>query len=50
MELFLEKMNVKSYKISGEKHVWNAVEINGVWKHLDLTWDDPVASDGNDYL
>ena len=50
MELFLEKMNVKSYKISGEKHVWNAVDINGAWKHLDLTWDDPVASDGNDYL
>ncbi len=50
MELFLERMNVKSFKVSSLNHVWNAVYINGNWKHLDLTWDDPVASDGNDYL
>ena len=50
MELFLEKMDVKSYKISSEKHIWNGVELDGHWFHLDLTWDDPVASDGNDYL
>lgn len=50
MELFLEKMNVKSFKISSEDHVWNAVEIGNRWYHLDLTWDDPVADDGNDYL
>ena len=50
MELFLEKMNIKSYKISSEKHIWNGVELDGTWYHLDLTWDDPVASDGNDYL
>ena len=50
MELFLEKMNIKSYKISSEKHIWNGVELDGKWYHLDLTWDDPVASDGNDYL
>ncbi len=50
MELFLERMNVKSFKVSSLNHVWNAVYLNGNWKHLDLTWDDPVASDGNDYL
>ncbi len=50
MALFLEKMGLKNYKISSDRHVWNAVEINGVWYHLDLTWDDPVSSDGKDYL
>lgn len=25
-------------------------KINGEWLHLDLTWDDPVSSDGKDYL
>ncbi|MBR3049301.1 MAG: hypothetical protein IKG58_01905 [Bacilli bacterium] len=50
MELFLEKLNVKSYKISSENHVWNAVYINNAWKHLDLTWDDPVTSDKSDML
>ena len=50
MELFLEKMNVKSFKISSDDHVWNAVFINNNWYHLDLTWDDPVSKDGKDYL
>ena len=43
-------MNVKSFKISSDDHVWNAVFINNNWYHLDLTWDDPVSKDGKDYL
>ena len=50
MELFLERLGVKSFKISSDKHIWNAVYLNDTWYHLDLTWDDPVASDGRDYL
>ncbi|MBQ6497938.1 MAG: hypothetical protein IJI58_04415 [Bacilli bacterium] len=50
MELFLERMKVKSFKVSSELHVWNAIYINDKWKHLDLTWDDPVAADGKQYL
>ena len=50
MELFLEKMDVKSYKISSDDHIWNAVYLDDTWKHLDLTWDDPVATDKKDYL
>lgn len=50
MELFLEKMGMRSYKVSSENHVWNVVEIGGQWYHIDLTWDDPVASDGKNYL
>ncbi len=50
MSLFLEKMKVKNYKISSNNHIWNAVQLGNTWYHLDLTWDDPVASDGLDYL
>lgn len=50
MELFLEDLKVRSYKISSENHVWNAVNYDEKWFHLDLTWDDPVVSDGSDVL
>ena len=23
-------------------HIWNVVELNGVWYHVDVTWDDPI--------
>ena len=50
MELFLEDMGIKSYKVSSENHVWNAVNLNNAWYHLDLTWDDPITTDGSDIL
>ncbi len=50
MELFLEKMGIESYKISSDQHVWNAVYVNQNWYHLDLTWDDPVTSTGENIL
>lgn len=50
MQLFLEKLNVKSFRISSSDHVWNAVNIDNTWYHLDLTWDDPVVDDNIDRL
>lgn len=50
MSLLLDKLNVKNYRISSDSHVWNLVYIEGVWRHLDVTWDDPVTSDGSDML
>ena len=50
MALFLEKLNVKNYRISSNTHVWNLVYVDGSWLHLDLTWDDPIMSDGSDAL
>ena len=50
MELFLEKIGIKSYRVSSESHVWNAVYLDGSWYHLDLTWDDPVTSNNTDLL
>ena len=50
MMLFLERFKVPNYKIATENHVWNYVEINGEWLHLDLTWDDPVTTNGKDII
>ena len=37
---------------STEFHVLRPLygKVDGKWLHLDSTWDDPVASDGNQYL
>lgn len=48
MQLFLEKMELKNYRVSSYMHVWNVVEIDDKWYHIDLTWDDPVMSDGSE--
>lgn len=59
MAIILSKLKYENYKIATTKdeisyesngHVWNAVKIGDNWLHLDLTWDDPVSSDGRDYL
>lgn len=50
MELMLERLNIKSYKVSSTSHIWNAVELDNKWYHLDLTWDDPVTTDNTDIL
>ena len=50
MMLFLEKMGIESIKISTENHVWNYVNLDNKWLHLDLTWDDPISTDGKDVL
>ena len=50
MAVALDKLGIPNYKISSETHVWNVVYVNGSWKHLDLTWDDPVTASGNDTL
>lgn len=43
MAIFLNKLNIENYKISNTTHIWNLVHINGVWVHLDATWDDPIS-------
>ena len=50
MKLFLDKLGIVNYKISSENHIWNLVNLNGSWYHLDLTWDDPVTNTGEDVL
>ena len=50
MAIFLDRYNIPNFKIISEKHIWNAVYLDGDWYHLDLTWDDPVTSDKSDVL
>ena len=50
MSIYLNTIGIQNYKVTSENHIWNLVNIDGVWYHLDMTWDDPVASDGNQYL
>ena len=50
MAIFLEKMGIDNYKIASESHIWNLVKVNNKWLHLDLTWDDPIMSDGSNKL
>ena len=45
MELFLEDLGIKSYKITSERHVWNLVYLDGEWYHLDATWDDSITEE-----
>lgn len=35
----IENGTVQSSKL---KHIWNLVEIDGEWYHVDVTWDDPT--------
>ena len=50
MALFLDRFGINNYKIASETHIWNLVELDNKWYHLDLTWDDPVISDGSHRL
>ncbi len=50
MAIVLDKLNIPNYKITTDNHVWNAVYIDGTWKHLDVTWDDPVLTSGKQTL
>ena len=43
MAIFLNALNIENYRISNSTHIWNLVHINGVWVHLDATWDDPIS-------
>lgn len=50
MAIFLTSIKVPNYKIANDEHTWNAVYLDNNWYHLDLTWDDPVTSTGEDLL
>lgn len=50
MAIYLNTLGIKNYKITSKNHIWNLVYMDGNWLHLDATWDDPVASDGKQYL
>ena len=50
MSLFLDKLSIPNTRLASENHVWNIIKIGETWYHLDLTWDDPVTSNGTDVI
>ncbi len=50
MAIFLNELDIKNYKIYSDVHVWNYVNLNNEWLHLDLTWDDPITNTGEQIL
>lgn len=59
MAIFLYELGIVNIKVattpdeisySNTGHIWNAVYLDDTWLHIDLTWDDPVSEDGEDYL
>lgn len=54
-KLLLDRAEIENTIISGVSesetsergpHMWNAVNLDGNWYHLDCTWDDPVDEGG----
>lgn len=50
MAIFLNRLGYNNYKISSKNHVWNLVELNGSWYHIDPTWDDPIIKNGEEII
>ncbi len=50
MYLLLDKMGVRSMRITSKSHIWNAVYVDGKWSHIDLTWDDGKYTNGKSFL
>lgn len=50
MALFLDKMGIKNMRVATATHVWNLVYLDDKWYHLDLTWDDPYSTNGDNVL
>lgn len=48
--IYLNTLGIQNYRITSENHIWNLIKLDDKWYHLDATWDDPVASDGKQYL
>lgn len=44
--IIISKLNIDNFKVASSSHLWNAIEIDEEWKHIDLSWDDPI--DKND--
>ena len=55
--LFMDELGVPCKMITGtayngenaESHAWNAVQLNGGWYYIDVTWDDPLMSGHSNY-
>ncbi len=44
MAIYLNMLGLDNVKVATKNHVWNSVLIDNTWKHIDLTWDDPITT------
>lgn len=48
----LKSLNIPVILITGDSkdqsHIWNMVEVDGLWFHLDTTWNDPIPDKPNE--
>jgi transglutaminase/protease-like cytokinesis protein 3 len=54
-ELMCACCEIKCHLVEGETkdgssdgHAWNIAKIGGKWRHVDVTWDDPVPESNQD--
>ena len=48
MALLCNKVGIQNTFVTGntgEAHMWNLINVNGNWYHMDTTWDDPDRGD-----
>lgn len=50
MSIYINQLNIPNIRVSADNHVWNLVYLEDSWKHLDVTWDDPVTNTGEALL
>ncbi len=45
-QLLMNRVGIPCVLVSSDSlnHAWNAVELDGQWYHVDVTWDDPVPN------
>ena len=42
-QLLLNKVGIPNALEYGTDHVWNMIQLDGDWYHVDVTWDDPIG-------
>lgn len=48
--LLCNAADIEAISMTSASHAWNKVRLYGNWYEVDCTWDDPVSSDGKQYL
>ena len=44
--MLLDEVGIPNMLVTfGCEHIWNLVELDGEWYHVDCTWNDPVGGE-----
>ncbi len=44
--MLLQRAGIPCATETGDDHIWNMAQLDGVWVHIDCTWDDPCVVGG----